>query len=95
MCVNRYGTGYRGETVDFKAATDVLTSAPSMTLGRIAVAFGKDTHTITRARMEGENARRPPAQWQSGVAQLARDHAKELREYADELENLATLLERK
>jgi hypothetical protein len=84
-----------GEAVDFKVATDVLTSAPSMTLGRIAAAFKKDTHTITRARMEGENARRPPAQWQSGVAQLARDHAKELREYADELEKLATLLERR
>jgi hypothetical protein len=84
-----------GAAVDFKAATDVLTSAPSMTLGRIAAAFGKDTHTITRARMEGENARRPPAQWQRGVAQLAHDHAKELREYADELEKLATLLERR
>lgn len=86
---------HTGEAVDFKAATDVLTSAPSMTLGRIAAAFGKDTHTITRARMEGENARRPPAQWQRGVAQLALAHAKELREYADELEKLATLLERR
>jgi hypothetical protein len=45
--------------------------------------------------MEGENARRPPAQWQSGVVQLARDHAQELREYADKLEKLAVLLERR
>ncbi len=86
---------HTGESVDFKAATDVLTSGPSMTLGRIAAAFGKDTHTITRARMEGENARRPPAQWQGGVAQLARDHAIALREYADKLDQLATLLERR
>jgi hypothetical protein len=80
--------------VDFKAATDILTSAPPMTLARIADVFGKDTHTITRARMEGENSRRPPAEWEPVLAQLARDYAAALRSYAIELDHLADSLER-
>jgi len=80
-------------TMDFKAATDVLTSAPSMTLGRIADVFGKEMHTIARARMEGANARRPPADWQPVLARVARDHAVTLRKYAKELERLADVLD--
>lgn len=64
-----------------------------MTLARIAEAFGKDTHTITRARMEGEHSRRPPADWQPVVARLAQEHAAVLREYANQLEDLAESLE--
>ncbi len=83
------------QLMDFKAATDVLMATPSMTLGRIAEAFDRDTHTITRARMEGENARRPPAEWQPVLARLAREHAVVLRKYAKELERLANGLDRR
>ncbi len=79
--------------MSFKAATDILISAPSMTLAGVADAFGKNTHTITRARMEGENARRPPVNWQPVLAGLAREHAAALRKYAKELERLAEVLE--
>jgi hypothetical protein len=81
--------------MDFKTATDVLMSTPSMTLGRIAEEFEKDTHTITRARMEGENARRPPVDWEPVLARLARGHAVALRKYAKELERLADELDRR
>jgi hypothetical protein len=81
--------------MDFKAATTVLTSAPSMTLADVAKAFGKDMHTIARARMEGTNARRPPADWPPVIARLAREHAAGLRKYIKDLERLADVLERK
>lgn len=75
--------------MNFKEATDVLTSAPTMTLAKVAEAFGKDTHTIMRARMEGPNARTPPRDWQPVVARLAREHAAALVDYARKLEKLA------
>lgn len=81
--------------IDFKAATDALTSGPLMTLASVAEAFGKETNTIARARMEGENARRPPANWQPVVAQLAREHAVALRRHATELDRLADALDRR
>lgn len=79
--------------MDFKEATDVLTSAPTMTLSKVAEAFGKDTHTIMRARMEGPNARTPPRAWQPVVARLAREQAEALVEYAGELKSMADVLE--
>jgi hypothetical protein len=79
--------------MDFKEATDVLTSAPTMTLAKVAEAFGKDTHTIMRARMEGPNARTPPRNWQPVVARLAREQAAALVEYAQTLERLAETLD--
>jgi hypothetical protein len=78
--------------MDFKEATDVLTSAPTMTLAKVAEAFGKDTHTIMRARMEGPNARTPPRDWQPVVARLAREQASALRDFARVLNNLADTL---
>ena len=81
--------------MDFKAATTVLTSGPTMTLADVAKAFDKEMHTIARARMEGTNARRPPADWPPVVAQLARNHAAALRKYIKELERLADALQRK
>lgn len=81
-------------TMNFKAATSILMSTPSMTLADVAEAFGKDTHTITRARMEGENARRPPANWEPVLARMALEHAAALRKYIKELERLADALER-
>jgi hypothetical protein len=78
--------------MDFKEATDVLTSAPTMTLAKVAEAFGKDTHTIMRARMEGPNARRPPRDWHPLVARLAREHAAALRAFARVLDDLADTL---
>lgn len=79
-------------SMDFKTATDVLTSTPPMSLGRIAEALERDTHTIVRARMEGGNARKPPPGWQPIVAQVAVEYASALRKYADELERLASSL---
>ena len=78
--------------MDFKEATDVLTSAPTMTLAKVAEAFGKDTHTIMRARMEGPNARTPPRDWQPVVARLALEQAAALVEYARELSVIAEQL---
>lgn len=78
--------------MDFKEATDALTSAPTMTLAKVAEAFGKDTHTIMRARMEGPNARTPPRDWQPVVARLAREQAAALIEYSHELASLADAL---
>jgi hypothetical protein len=80
--------------MDFKEATDVLTSAPTMTLAKVAEAFGKDTHTIMRARMAGPNARTPPRDWQPVVARLAREQAAALVRYARELELLSDALDR-
>jgi len=80
--------------MDFKSATDVLTATPAMTLARIAEAFGKDTHTIVRARMDGANARRPPRNWEPVVADLAREHAGALRDFAAELLKIANELEK-
>lgn len=75
--------------MDFKEATDVLTSTPSVTLARIAEVFGREMHTIARARMEGANARRPPPSWPVVLAQLAKEHARELRRHADRLDHLS------
>ena len=80
--------------MDFKTATTALTATPSVTLADVAKAFGKEMHTIARARMEGENARRPPSGWQPVVAELAREHAAALRKYVKQLERLADTLER-
>ena len=80
---------YQSDTVDFKEATDVMIGTPPMTLGRIAEVFGKEMHTIARARMEGANSRRPPAGWQPVLARLAHEHAQVLREYAGTLDRLA------
>jgi hypothetical protein len=79
--------------MEFKEATDVLTSAPTMTLAKVAEALGKDTHTIMRARMTGPNARTPPRDWQPIVAQLAREQAAALERYTRILDTLATRLE--
>jgi hypothetical protein len=79
--------------MDFKEATDVLTSTPAMTLRQIADAFGRDMHTIARARMEGENSRRPPNNWQPVIAKLARAHARDLTAFANHLESLAASLD--
>jgi hypothetical protein len=78
--------------MDFKEATDVLTSTPSVTLSRIAEVFGKEMHTIARARMEGENSRRPPRDWKPVLSELAREHARELRMHAGRLDQMAELL---
>jgi hypothetical protein len=79
--------------MNFKEATDILTSAPTMTLSKVAEAFSKDTHTIMRARMEGPNARTPPRDWRPVVARLAREHADALVEYARKLEAVANVLD--
>lgn len=78
--------------MDFKEATDIITSTPTVTLGRIAEVFGKEMHTIARARMGGPNSRRPPSDWRPVLAQLAREHADELMHYATTLQQLADSL---
>lgn len=75
--------------MDFKAATDVLIQSPSVTLAKIAERFGVQLATIARARIETENRRPAPHQWERVVAALAREHAAELERHAGELRNLA------
>ena len=78
--------------MEFKAATDVLTQGPSVTLARIAERFGVQLATIARARIDTENRRPPPSNWESVVAELAREHAAELEQRVAELKQLATQL---
>jgi hypothetical protein len=79
-------------TMDFKAATDVLTQGPNVTLARIAERFGVQLATIARARIDTENRRPPPNNWEVVVAELACDHAVELERRAAELKQLASEL---
>ena len=53
---------------NFPRAINALISTPRVPLSRIAAAFSRDPHTITRARMQGEHARRPPAGWEPVLA---------------------------
>lgn len=81
------------ETMDFKDATDILLETPRVTVERIADAFDRNPHTITRARMSGEHARTPPSEWEPVLARMAREHAEELRARVAKLERLAENLE--
>jgi hypothetical protein len=74
---------------DFKAATDVLTQGPSMTLAKIAERFGLQLATIARARIHTENRRPPPAHWEGVIAELAETHASDLEDQAKVLRQLA------
>lgn len=75
--------------MDFKAATDVLTQGPSVTLARLAERFGVQLTTIARARIDTVNRRPPPVGWEEVVAEMALEHAGELETRARELRRLA------
>lgn len=75
--------------IDFKAATDILTQGPSVTLARIAERFGVQLATIARARIYTDNRRPPPAQWEKVIAELAELHAGELEDQAKRVRTLA------
>jgi hypothetical protein len=76
----------------FQRVTSLLIKTPRLPLSRIARACNRDPHTIARARMRGEHRRRPPADWERPIAQLALEHAKELEERAAVLRTLAEVL---
>lgn len=78
--------------MDFKSATDILTQGPGVTLARIAERFGVQLATIARARIETDNRRPPPVDWQSVIAELAETHARELEDRVGELRRLASNL---
>lgn len=78
--------------MDFKAATDILTQGPSVTLARIAERFGVQLATIARARIDTENRRSPPPDWHPILAELADHHADELEQRIVALRRLATEL---
>ncbi len=75
--------------LDFKAATDILTQGPSVTLARIAERFGVQLATIARARIHTENRRPPPVGWEAVIAELAELHAEELEGHASRIRALA------
>lgn len=75
--------------LDFKSATDILTQGPGVTLARIAERFGVQLATIARARIDTDNRRPPPANWQSVIAEMAEAHARELDDHARDLRRLA------
>lgn len=77
---------------DFKIATDILTQGPSVTLARIAEYFGVQLATIARARIETENRRSPPSDWETAIADLAETHANELESRVRELRRLSAEL---
>ena len=78
--------------LDFKAATDILTQGPSVTLARIAEYFSVQLATIARARIETNNRRPPPADWEMAIADLAETHATELEGRVKVLRRLAAEL---
>ena len=80
--------------ISFKSATDILTQGVNLTLARIADRFGVQLATIARARIETDNRRPPPANWEVVIAELAELHAQELDERADALRLLARDLKR-
>lgn len=75
--------------LDFKSATDILTQGPGVTLARIAERFGVQLATIARARIDTDNRRPPPGNWQSVIAEIAEAHARELDDRARDLRQLA------
>ena len=75
--------------IDFKAATDILTQGPSVTLARIAERFGVQLATIARARIYTDNRRPPPNGWEEVIAELAEIHAGELEDQAKRVRMLA------
>lgn len=78
--------------MDFKAATDILTQGPSVTLARIAERFGVQLATIARARIDTENRRSPPPRWEPVLAEMAEAHANELERRVVVLRALAAEL---
>lgn len=80
--------------MDFKAATDRLVEA-GVTLTRLADEMRITLNSVSRMRSgTGRNQLRPPDGWQSIVARLAREHAKERERDAERLRALADELER-
>lgn len=78
--------------LDFKSATDVLTQGSGVTLARIAERFGVQLATVARARIETDNRRPPPSNWQWVIAEMAETHARELEDRIRELRQLASKL---
>lgn len=78
----------------FKAATDALTRAGSLTLTRIAERFGITPASLSRMRSDTmedrSNILRPPEGWPRTLAELARENAEELERRAKELRELAS-----
>lgn len=72
--------------MDFKTATDRLTKCH--TFAAIARELGVAENSVLRARMDpsSANSRPPPAEWERGIAKVARERAAELLELAEELE---------
>jgi hypothetical protein len=75
--------------MDFKAATDVLTQGPSVTLAKLAERFGVQLATIARARIHTAHRRPPPIGWEGVVADIAQEHADELEQRVVALRRLA------
>jgi hypothetical protein len=80
--------------LDFKSATDILIQGPGVTLARIAECFGVQLATIARARIDTDNRRPPPANWQFVIAEMAETHARELDDRVRALRQLASELRR-
>ena len=59
-----------------------------------AISFAKpcDGATIARARIDTDNRRPPPTNWQSVIAEMAEAHARELEDRVQELRQLASNL---
>ncbi|HEY0017997.1 MAG TPA: hypothetical protein VGC13_16900 [Longimicrobium sp.] len=72
--------------MDFKEATDILTRR--ITADEIAEAAGVSISSIARARLEPSSSayRSPPENWQSVLAQLARERIRELEAFAKRIE---------
>lgn len=72
--------------MDFKTATDILTRR--ITADEIAEAAGVSISSIARARLDPASSayRSPPEDWETVLAQMARERGEEFRELAEALE---------
>ncbi len=70
--------------MDFKAASDRLTSGPSMT--DLADRLGVSLDTLLRARTKGASPGRAPVGWEQALAELAWERAQDLQQLAEALE---------
>jgi hypothetical protein len=72
--------------VDFKTATDILSRR--VTADEIAAAAGVSISSVARARLDPASSayRSPPANWETVLAQLARERSEEFGELAEALE---------
>ena len=79
--------------ISFKEATDLLFENLTYSVIQLAGVLGIHSSSVVRARRKDFYAGKPPAEWETKVARVARTHAETLRAQAARLEELAENLD--